>query len=277
MNATDNDHIEYRIAETREDLEGAARLVYGNYIQKGYCGFNIYQFHFHRFDVLPETRVAVAVQNGRVIATLTLVFDSGLGLPSDSLYGKELALLRNSGRRLAEITKLSIDRAVRARQVSILHQLSRLAYLAAAKARGITAFCIQVEPHHERFYRKICLFERMGEEREDPCAANAPTILLCLNLVEAPEKAREAFGESAEPSNFFWFYFLDPQAKRLEAEIRAADLRLSEIDRVRNDDSLTAVQCGYLAFRKFVRGFVANYGKAKDWPKAKESSLKAVS
>jgi hypothetical protein len=277
MTASDQEPIEYRIAETREELEGAARLVYCNYLQKGYCAFNAHQMYFHQFDPLAGTRTIVAVQKGRVIATLTLVFDSDRGLPSDTLYRDELALLRGSGHRLAEITKLSIDRAVRTKQVGILHQLSRLAYLVAARARGITAFCILVEPHHERFYRKICLFERMGEMKEDPSANNAPTILLRLNLEEAPSKAREAFGDNADASNLYWFYCVDPQAKKLEAAARAADRRLHEAVTAQNAEALSAEQRRYLQFREFAHGIAAQYGKNGNRQRAASRDLARVS
>lgn len=281
MTSAANDAIEYRVAETREDLEGAARLVYRNYLQKGFCKPNLHQMHFHRFDTLPETRVIVAVQNSRVIATLTLVFDSELGLPSDALYGAELARLRANGRRLAEITKLSIDRALREKQVAVLHQLSRLAYMLTAQARGMNEFCILVEPHHERFYRRICLFERLGEEKEDPSAGNASSMLLRLNLEEAPGKARAASGDSHQPSNLYWFYCLDPEAKRLECAARAADQRILSISSLPypcvDDGALTSAQRGYLGFRNFVRGFVANCSQTADRLREASRRLQAVS
>ncbi len=226
-----NPELTFRIATTREDLEGALRLVYHNYVEKNYCGLNRFQMHFYLYDVLPGTRTLVALDGGRVVATLTLVFDSDMGLPSETLYGAELNNLRAAGRKIAEISKLATDRGLGSGQIVAVRGLFRLAWLLASAVRGATDFCIMVEPHHDKFYRKAYLFERLGEQREDPKAGDAPSVLLRLDLQSAPERFRESYGEATRPRNLYWYNCVSPELDELRSEASEVDAQLTELNR----------------------------------------------
>ena len=252
----------YRIAETREDVEGAVRLVYRNYIELGYCRLNRFGVHFYLYDVLPETRTLVALHDGRVVATLTLVFDSPLGLPSGKLYAAELGVLRSGGRRLVEVSKLAVDRDLGARGLAVLKGLFRLGWLASARVRGSTDFVIMVEPHHERFYARSLLFERAGELKPDPEARDAPSLLLRLRLAEGPERYRAAFGEEPKEANPYWYFVQAPEVAETEAAARAADGRLSEMNRLLETGcqlpSPTPAERRYMDYRLFSIAFVTD-------------------
>lgn len=252
----------YRIAETREDIEGAVRLVYRNYVELKYCNLNRFGVHFYLYDVLPETRTLVALDGDRVIATLTLVFDSPLGLPSGKLYGAEIEALRRDGRRMVEVSKLSVDRELGARGLAVLKGLFRLAWLVSAPVRGCTDFIIMVEPHHERFYARSLLFERAGELKPDPEAADAPSILLRLRLSEGPERYRAAFGEEAREANPYWYFCLSPEVPTIEAEARAVDERLLDMNRRletgRKMPNPTFSERRYFDYRLFSIAFVTD-------------------
>jgi tetratricopeptide (TPR) repeat protein len=252
----------YRIAETREDVEGAVRLVYRNYIELGYCHLNRFEVHFYLFDVLPETRTLVALHGDRVVATLTLVFDSPLGLPSGKLYPAELEALRAGGRRVVEISKLSVDRDLGVRGLAVLKGIFRLAWLAASRVRGSTDFVIMVEPHHERFYANSLLFERAGELKPDPEAKDAPSVLLRLDLECAPERHQARFGEEAKPSNPYWFFCLAPEVAGTEAAARAADGRLGDMNKLLETGqrlpSPTPAERRYMDYRLFSIAFVTD-------------------
>ncbi len=252
----------YRIAETREDIEGAVRLVYRNYVELKYCNLNRFEVHFYLYDVLPETRTLVALDGDRVVATLTLVFDSPLGLPSGKVYAAELEALRGTGRRMVEISKLAVDRTLGARGLAVLKGLFRLGWLAAARVRGSTDFVIMVEPHHEGFYTKSLLFERAGELKPDPEAADAPSVLMRLRFDGAEERYRRAFGEESRASNPYWYFVLAPEVPAIEAEARAVDGRLLDMNRRletgRRMPSPTFSERRYVDYRLFSIAFVTD-------------------
>jgi tetratricopeptide (TPR) repeat protein len=246
----------FRLAETREDLEGAFRLVYRNYVELNYCKFNRFRIHFYLYDALPETRTLVAHDGEKVVGTLTLVFDSELGLPSESLYKSEIDGLREAGRKLVEVSKLATDRELGRGQIIAVRGLFRLAWLLAASARSATDFCIMVEPHHEKFYRRTYLFERLGELREDPKAGGAASILMRLDLETAPDRMREAFGEDARPRNLYWYNCLAPELEGLRRKVAGVDRHLTELNRrAGGEQSSSDSMRRYSAFRLFAVAF----------------------
>ncbi len=219
----------YAIAESRDDIEGAAHLAYDNYVRQGYCRDNAHRLYLYLFDALPETRVLVALQDGRVQATLTLVFDGALGLPSEKLYGEELGALRKNGRRMAEISRLSVHPAMGSRGMRALRGLFRLAWLLAGPIRGATDFVVLVEPHHETFYTRALRFDRIGDLKPDPDASNAPSVLLRLDLTGAPALYRQAFGDRESETNMHWYCCRAPDIAGIEADARETDRRLNAL------------------------------------------------
>ncbi|HTL53792.1 MAG TPA: hypothetical protein VL860_14560, partial [Planctomycetota bacterium] len=146
------DGIHYRLAENREDIEGAMHLVYANYVDVAYCDRNWFEMYLYRFDLLPETRTMVAVRHNEVLGTLTLVFDSNFGIPSDHLYRAELEKLRIADRRIVELSKLAVNRNLARQHFPVLNNLFRLAWLFSSAVRQMTDMCILIEPSHENFY-----------------------------------------------------------------------------------------------------------------------------
>jgi tetratricopeptide (TPR) repeat protein len=250
-----SEQFEVRIAETREDIEGAIHLVYRNYVERGYCPPNRFSSYFYLFDMLPDTRTLVAVCNGAVAATLTLVFDSELGLPSERLYPKEIGNLRSAGRRLVEISKLSADKELGMRGMIALRELFRLAWLMSSWVKSMTDFVILVEPHHEKFYTKGMLFDRIGEVKADPDANGAPSILLRMDFLTAPSRYRKAFGEKSGTANLYRYYMLDPEITDLQAKAAEADKRLLEMhgkfERGGSRSAATLEERRYLDYRAF--------------------------
>jgi tetratricopeptide (TPR) repeat protein len=196
------------------------------------------------------------------VATLTLVFDSSSGLPSGKLYAEEVDGLRRAGRRIVEISKLAVDRELGARGMAVLKGLFRLGWLTSARVRDATDFVIMVEPHHERFYVRNMLFERIGEEKPDPEAEGAPSLLLRLNLETAEGRYRETFGDRKGPSNAYRFFCLDPEVAETEDRARAADGRLSGMNRrVETGRELpdpTPAEQRYADYRLFSIAFVTD-------------------
>jgi hypothetical protein len=100
--------IRVKIASEREELEDAFRLLATNYRACGYENQSTGLFRFTAYNVLPSTVTLVAKHEDRVVATLSVVADTGLcGLPMESIYRAEIDGLRREGRRLAEATSLA--------------------------------------------------------------------------------------------------------------------------------------------------------------------------
>ena len=99
-----------KIANTTEEREAVFHLAYQVYLEKGYIKENHHQWLVHPYDSNQETVILIVQDTQKnVVGTLSLVFDNSCKLPVDKLYKSELGLLRNSGKKIAEISRLVIS------------------------------------------------------------------------------------------------------------------------------------------------------------------------
>ena len=116
-----------------------------------------------------------------VVGTVTLIADSVLGLPMDSLYAGELRPLRASGRRVAEVSALAV--APGTPMTALVRLMSRLVLYAEALAR-VDDLCVTVHPRHARFYERLG-FARMGTVKPYAAVNGAPAVAFRLDLTSA--------------------------------------------------------------------------------------------
>ncbi len=160
--------ISYRIATSRTDLEAAYRLVYQQYMRRGYIEKHPSGMWLSLHNAMPETTTFIAslcygVEQQRLLGTVTLVSDSPLGLPMDAIYRTELDRLRRDGRRIGEVTMLAFrddastkecDRLLIDR-CKVFFTLVRLIWHEALVRLGLDDICISVHPTHSLIYDQI--------------------------------------------------------------------------------------------------------------------------
>src|SRR3972149_3375898 len=106
--------FDFALARDTETFDQAFRLVHYRNVEQGSMRALPSRRRLSLFHALPSTKVFVTRDATRVIATLTLIQDSELGLPMDGLYRDELDALRARGRGIAEVSALSVDGRQRA-------------------------------------------------------------------------------------------------------------------------------------------------------------------
>jgi hypothetical protein len=161
------------------------------------------------FDALPETTTLVVEdKQGEIGASLTLVFDSPIGLPADELYKEEIDRVRKDGRKICEIISFGINKSVKG-SVKILAGLFYSVYLLAWRINNATDLVITVHARYENFYHNL-LFDKIGPVRKYAKVNDAPTILLNLPL-QLP-------GILKDKQRIFPLYLLN-YSKRKELEV----------------------------------------------------------
>ena len=144
--------LDFGLAEETDDFDGAFRLVYDQYVRRGYMTPHPSGRRLSVYNALPSTKVFVAKAESRVVATATLIEDSPIGLPMDEIYREELRGLRARGRRQAEASALAVHPAYQRSGIAILLRLYRMLVLYAAKIARLHDLCFVVSPHHMAFY-----------------------------------------------------------------------------------------------------------------------------
>lgn len=223
--AKDADTV-YTIVRKKQELEEAFSLVYREYEKRGYIPKHYKsKLRLSLYNAIPSTATFIGKQQGKVVATVTLVVDSPLGLPMDKIYKKELDNLRRQGRRVAEVSQLSIDETLFPKNFFSMFNFSKLSFifklfklvldysLSVAKLNDL---CIAINPKHQYLY-KFLEFEPLGGLRYYGSVNRAPAIAKRLNLDLAEKKARRRnglykifFGGKTDPATFKEKFILSP-------------------------------------------------------------------
>lgn len=185
------DGLDFGLATDRDALEEAFRLVHDQYVAQGYMDPHPSGWRLSIHNALPSTRVFVARAGGRVVATITLIVDSPLGLPMDEIYADDLRGLRGERRDLAEVSGLAVHPDYQSSGVAILLRLFRMLVLYAAEMARLSDLCIAVNPHHAAFYRKAFHFRILGGLKQYRKVNGAPAVALRLDLALARALMRE--------------------------------------------------------------------------------------
>ncbi|MBV8310341.1 MAG: hypothetical protein JO344_08155 [Planctomycetaceae bacterium] len=196
--------IRVKIATEQAEFEEAFALVSANYRARGYESPGDKPYRFTSYHALPTTVTMVAKLEGKVVATLTLVPDNEvLGLPMESIYGEEIAELRQEGRKLAEVISLADSGLSICEFVRVFKALIKLEKQYHA-SRGGDTWVITVNPRHRSFYQKVFGFESLGPRRTYPTVQDHPAEAFLLDVESMKENApttyQEIFGEALAES-----------------------------------------------------------------------------
>lgn len=160
--------LQVKIASTRPEWEQAFRLVEENYEAHGYEAPHAGEYRFTPYHALPCTFVVVAKEQGRVLATLSVIMDNTLlGLPAEGIYPAEIEDVRRRGRRLFEFGNLA-DRGLSRREfLPVFLTLVQVA-VQAVHRQGADMALVTSTVRHGIFYRKVMGFMPLGPSRPYP-------------------------------------------------------------------------------------------------------------
>jgi len=216
------DGLDFGLATDRRTLEQAFRLQHDQYVAQGYMDPHPSNWRLSIHNALPATRVFVARSRDRVVATMTLIADSPLGLPMDEIYSDDLRKLRDMGRDLAEVSGLAMDPDYQASGVAVLLRLVRMLVVYAAQVES--DLCIAVNPRHAAFYRKAFHFQDIGGLKQYRKVNGAPAVALRLDLALARSLIRELRDGHPMISEVHGFLFgpenLGPVLARLSEDLK---------------------------------------------------------
>jgi hypothetical protein len=189
--AVDRKTFKIRRANTDEGRNSANMLINRMYSWRGYATS-------HHMPASANLITLVATENHSVIGTLSISFDSPVGILADETYKDEINIFRGRGSRVCEFTKLAFDPNVRSKQV--LASVFHVAFIYAWHIWNCTDLFIEVNPRHRRFYERLLGFKRYGKIKNNP-RVNAPAVLLWLDLGYAEQQIQKFGGSNSHPGS----------------------------------------------------------------------------
>jgi hypothetical protein len=154
--------IIYKVATTRSELEQAFTLIQESYVEMKLTVGDPLSMRLSKYNALPTTLVFIAVYKGRVIATMSQIMDTALGLPIESFSSIEI--LRDTGKRISEISGLAIAKEWRSRSTGVFFPLSSFAILYGQKFVGVDYFVIVTRARVRFFYQALYNFEPIEDK-----------------------------------------------------------------------------------------------------------------
>jgi hypothetical protein len=139
----------------------------------------------------PGSATFVAKEYGAIVGTISFYMDSVIGLPMDDVHGEEVDEMRSRFARVAEVGGLAVLEDRRGMGITMMLYLATFRWALASHAQCIVA-CIN--PSSRRAYRKLLLFEVLGECKQHPRFLGAPSIPIGVDLTTAPARYRETHG-----------------------------------------------------------------------------------
>lgn len=176
-----DDGIVLKLASEPWELEAAFRLTYDSYLRAGLTGENPARLRVTAYQLQETSEVFIALKDGIVISTLSLIDDGPLGLPIDKVFGPEVNEFRRSGIHVAEVSCLADRRESVDRSMPMLLKLMRL-MCQHSVIRGVDRFLIAVHPRHARYYKRLMGFHQAGEERQYASVLDRPAVALYKDL-----------------------------------------------------------------------------------------------
>lgn len=200
--ATQQREFKIRLADNAGQRSSASMLINKMYSWRGYGSST-------SLDRDPNRITLLASAGESTIGTISINFDSPIGLLVDQLYQDEIDKLRTQGRKVCEFIKLAVDGDIRSKRV--LASLFHIAVIYARNIRKFTDICIEVNPRHVKFYERMLSFTQLGEQRLNT-RVNAPAVLMGIDLDYLHTLARHFGGkpELASTEKSFYPYFFSP-------------------------------------------------------------------
>ncbi|OIQ82717.1 hypothetical protein GALL_354900 [mine drainage metagenome] len=159
------------------------------------------------------------------LGTMSVIFDSGNGLPADAVYKDLLDPLRREGRRLIEVGRLAIDRTEASRR--LFAGMVHVILIYASAIHRYTDMVIEVNPRHVGYYRKILKFEIIGEARHCP-RVNATAVLMHIKIKDMLGHAKTMGGQGhrrTDEKSLYPYFFSPQDALGILARVLADQLR----------------------------------------------------
>lgn len=195
----------FRLAGTSRDRLAAFSLAYDKYVARRMLRPNPYRLRVTEFHLLETTAVFVAVRNGRIVGTSTLIRDGALGLPMDAVHPEITGDMRQRGVAIAEASGLAIHNPRRVPDMTVFVGLMRIMAQYAC-AHGVQQVLLGCIPRHAAFHTRLLGFEQIGQVRPYPAVCQTLGVACRLDLARIahvrPDIYKKYFGDPLPSATF---------------------------------------------------------------------------
>ncbi|NOT80372.1 MAG: hypothetical protein HOP07_15365 [Bacteriovoracaceae bacterium] len=198
--------LRFKLAETKEELEQAFRLLYRSYVAAGSMKPNTSEMRITPYHALPSTSVLIAVLDGKVIATISVFRMGPFGIPASKVFNVKSLL--ESGVRFAEISSLTLDEEYRNDNREIIFGILKYLYEYTTKYFGIEMKLIVIKPFRRYFYESLLLFKSLENKvvKNYSFSNGATVIAEFLDLKSQKARYKEIYSSYPDEKNLYKYF-----------------------------------------------------------------------
>lgn len=199
-------NLVFKRADTTDEIEQAFKVAYEAYYERGLEQDTENRMRVTKHHALPTTCILIAKLDEEVVATMTIIVDSALGLPIEKLWN--IDEVRSSSTRIAEISTLAIKRGFRAQRGKLLLPLCGFMYRYCTRYLGVEKIVATFHPEVQDFYRCVLLFNDIGggEVKTYEFVKGAAAVGGWLSLSELVVNYPKVYGHKNHKRNLFHYF-----------------------------------------------------------------------
>ncbi|MCL2162525.1 MAG: hypothetical protein FWH56_11750 [Betaproteobacteria bacterium] len=196
----------FKLAQTREELEACFRLLHDEYVLAGFMEPDPSGMRVTLHHALPTTSTLMCRYGKRVVGTVSLIRENGLGFPMQRIF--DLGEIVREGGSVAEVSALAIDRRFHVLKDRIMMPLLKFLYEYAEYRFDTRHLMIAAHPRHIGFYEEVLCFRRLSCSPVDhyDFVNNAPAIGAYLDLDKAKECFFRKYGNTPLEKNLYHYF-----------------------------------------------------------------------
>ena len=214
--APPDNRLVLKIAETEAELEASFHLLHDAYVASNFMLEHPNHLRVTHYHALPTTTTLCALYDGEVVGTISLIREGVFGFPMQQAFN--LQEIRKKGGQITEVSALAVHPRFRRTMGLVVLPLMKFMYGYCTRYFDTRHLVIAVNPSHIGFYESLLLFQRLDGQVVDNYGFvnGAPAVGAVLDLLEAPERMRQAYADKVGTKRDFAQYFLDAESPNIQ-------------------------------------------------------------
>jgi len=199
--------LEFKIAETAQELEACFRLLHDAYVGAGFMKPDPSGMRITIYHALPTTTTLCAKYRGEVVGTISIIREGVFGFPMQAIF--DLEPVRARGGQIAEISALAVSPAFRKTGGEVLFPLMKYMREYCERYFDTRHLVIAVNPDRIEMYEALLTFDRLVERQVDhyDFANGAPAVGASFDQQSAPGRFRRLFGGRPAGRNLHRYFY----------------------------------------------------------------------
>lgn len=207
--------LRFKIAETQEELERAYSILHDAYVEQGFDDPQSSGMRITKYFALPSTTTLIATWNGEVVATLSVVRRTAMGLPLENTF--DISDICEGGSKVvAEVSALAISKSFRGSRGETLLPLCKFFWEFTTRYMNLDRIVIAVNPSISDFYESILLFKKIsGKTLPSNFVKGAPAVGLWFDFEDVVKEGKRVYDHRPLEHNAF-HYFIKTKISNFE-------------------------------------------------------------